>query len=447
MASFDDNVGRATTTSRGGRLVSTNSQQQQQQESQPFVVSPSVFARSSTLADLCRTLIVAHFERYPAIAFGVCPPDEFEELIRLRHEKTAPKEGSGGLDGTGRMAPAISEKWLLDVEEQNEHLRELSVVDHLVWKDCVEYRFRRGGLTRPRALTLPWPLLIERIQAAATTILTAPSFETSQVVSACQTLVESPMNIDLLQASGVGKTIKKALKKYQQDSSCELFAKLDQLLNAWKDLAANSGVAMKEDPNKKMETRKPGKNEKESPYSALYAEDAPDLQLAQSCISWRQLFCVLKQREQLRRSHQGKRMREIRQHLASDRPKVVKVRPTSASSKFAKAAHGQSGGSGWGQQQASSPASNKMNQLRKESCIMASRQKCTPAKALPTSKSSSFGAAVAFASVSSKKRNTNKTVQLAGGKHMKIPGKVVQGGGGQPRQIASKWKTTPSTRK
>jgi hypothetical protein len=267
--------------------------------------------RSSTsLVDLCRSVIIANLERYPPDAFGICDPGEWQTIISLRHARTQPKKvmagvltSSGGLDGTGRLVPAVSEKVLLAVEECNPHLADCKVTDTLLWKDCVEYRFRRGGLTRPVALQLPWPLLVEQLQTEANLLLSSDA-SPSEIREAVDVLRRTPMNVSLLKDSGVGKIVKRAIKKatiVDAESKC----KLEDLLSTWMEMAANSGVVS-------HVTELPA----QSPAAAKH-DDAShdDLQVAETCRTWRQLFAALRDRNEEIRTTQGKRMREIRKNV------------------------------------------------------------------------------------------------------------------------------------
>jgi len=476
-------------TKRTGQTITSPSQLVDRRLQETRRVPTQNIANVS-LAALCRNVIVSNLERYPPDAFGVCSEDEFEKLIRIRHEKTQPKSGGaaggttttaivagagaggGGLDGTGRMAPAVSEKFLKEVEDCNPHLSESAVSDLLVWKDCVEYRFRRGGLARPRALVAPWPALVGQVSGAADALLRG-GIDADGAQRHVDVLVRAPMSVALLKATGAGKTVKKALKAASSNREgvrrTDRYDTLDRLLTAWMELAAQSGVEMT--TAKKPPSPPPSKSlaagSSSSPSSVAvtsppsFQEDAADLKVAENCKDWRSLFDALKQREELRRSKQGKRMRETRKKLASVRPKVVKVRPTPAKySKILsrpderkKASWGGGGGSQQ-QQQYSSQQGNKMAQLRHEAAVVATRQRTDPSK--PTKRAAGFGAAVAFAS-SSKQRGATKSspvqsttqVNLSGKKIMKVPNKVVRGSSGVPRQLASKWKkvNTPGNRR
>jgi len=427
---------------------------------------------------MCRSVVVANLERYPPKAFQVCGEEDFDSLVRQRHAATKPKTkgggsraaatvSGGGLDGTGRVAPAISDKFLAEVELRNPQLRESKVVDELVWKDCVEFRFRRGGVARPPALTLPWPLLVAQIADACGTLADSNTdVDGPEADRAYEVLRKSPMNVSLLQSTGAGKVIKKALKlqkrKCDTPSAVAKYERLERLLESWKELAAQSGVqgAAAPSPKKKLKTSPPSADADATSSKAAgdQEEVERDLRVAETCLSWRQLFAALKRREEMRRESQGKRMREIRKNLACDRPKVVKVRPTPA--KHSRIlAHPEERKRIFASSSSSSSAAaagggGKMLQLRKETSAVAAFQRSNHSQAVSSSrKSSSFGAAVAFAACSKTKRapaggggrmsKPSQVRRLAGGKQMKVPTRTVQGSGGAPRQFASKWKVAP----
>ena len=386
-----------------------------------------------SLQEVCRTVIVANLDRYPPESMGMLDDDEWNLLITLRHSKTKPKSGTGGLDGTGRLAPALSDKYLAAVEKchPDEKVRESTIADELLWKDCVNYSFRPGSLTRPRILTSPWPLLVERIQTAATTISTilpttlmqpstttttqsedhvvvvdnnnvddqgggedAPPPSSSQdtmmmmtsssasethgaiqnlEASLCE-LEQAPMNVNLLVATGAGKTLKKVFKKLQQSrrqqqqqdsyymQNCAAAAeRVDGLVTMWKELAQREGVQVEhtsskgssssqqqQSPAAKKCKTAPSSNPSSCSPSSLSSSmfdpqqqqdqqetDDMDWKLVETCHSWRQLFAALKQREEMRRSKQGQRMRQIRKSLNHERPKVVKVRRAASSTNAA----------------------------------------------------------------------------------------------------------------
>jgi hypothetical protein len=385
---------------------------------------------------------VANLERYPVEAFGILSDGSWESIVRLRHEKTTPSIGTGGLDGTGRLLPAISDRFLTAVELANKHLSGSTIVDQLAWKDCVQYRFRADGLTRPTALKSPWPVLVNTLKHSGEILLELLDVEKPDdamqelLEHQIQVLSESPMSVSLLQASGVGKSVKKFVKACAK-GQCSLdvsterprrgsqssknkpvmspLSQLEQTLQRWKDVAANSGVQINSDDRERAED---GKD----------LDDQEDLRLAESCQSWKDLFLVLQQREEERRASQGARMREIRKNLATGRPRVIKVRPTKSRydtlldrTEQKKVASCSS--------IVTTRGNTKFKALRKESAVAAKLQKSS---ARPTPKvAPSFGSAVAFASTtqaSATKRKTGNVVSLAGGKQMKPPfSKVAKG--------------------
>jgi hypothetical protein len=296
-------------------------------------------------------VIVAHLERYPAAVLGGLDPTEWATIIERRHRKTTPTKGRGGLDGTGRLTPAVSERFLHEVEVvQNPHLAN-QTTDRLVWKDCVNMRFRfTNELTRPGMLSEPWPLMVQRIQQTGDALvrIALTSLEATPVVmqiddGALTRLEQAPMNVALLQATGIGKTVKKAIKPAKDDpfvGRTGNVQRLTILLNRWKDMAAQNG------PDK----------------------DASDWKLAESSHSWLELHVALSQREASRRSAQGQRMREIRANLNADRPKVVKVRPAKAQHTKILSASSVARGS------LLTPGNAKMQKIRKEASTLAHRQ-------------------------------------------------------------------------
>ena len=388
---------------------------------------------------MCQSVIVANLERYPAEMFGLLSEIDFEQLVQRRYTLTQPKYSKGGgLDGTGRVAPAIRDKVLQEIELCNPHLATSNLTDTLVWKDCVEHSFRKGGVSRPRALLQPWPHLVDQIKQAANIIYKLVSQESTKdnddrlitvnmYQEALAVLMDTPMSVALLQATMVGKTLNKVLKV--QQPQVPHIDQVQHLMTTWKQLAT-------------YETKTTTAKEELSTDLKRYLEETEDMKRAETCHSWRQLFAVLKSRQDARRSDQGKRMRERRQHLAIDRPKVVKVRPTTAKQarilqrpaerrKIAPATS-----SAWGTQ-AGTNNNTKMSKLKLESTIVAQRQRGAPTPP----KKSAFGAAVAFAAVPKRSGGTKKTnhnVKLAGGKQMTVPNKITKGAG--PRQLASKWK-------
>jgi hypothetical protein len=397
---------------------------------------------ADTLEARCRSVIAANIERYPPEAFAIISEDSWDSIVQERNEKTRPSVGKGGLDGSGRLLPAVSAPFLLQVERLNPHLADSAVADRLAWKDCVEYSFHSGSISRPSALQYPWPLLVRKLTRSGEILmelLSAPDEQSDASRNQelfqrhVHALSESPMNVSLLQASGIGKAVKKCVKRCEKGKPETLnvdkelpvrgrhpasvkaavspLAMLKETLQRWKRMAANSGVQTSSDDAQ-------GNQEDTS--------DQEDLVLAESCQSWRELYLVLKQREEERRAKQGERMRAIRQNLATGRPKVVKVRAAKsrhdsildrADKKMSGARFGSSSAPAF----AAAGGNAKMRALKKESRIATTLQKSS---ARPEQKKkASFGAAVAFATTtkSTKRRAGQQVVTMAGGKRMKIP--------------------------
>ncbi|CAB9529032.1 expressed unknown protein [Seminavis robusta] len=428
----------------------------------------SLFAR-------CQAVVVANLERYPPEIFGMLSPDDWEDILRIKHGKTAPQKGTGGLDGTGRRTPALSERFIGEVERMNDHLAESDIADELVWKDCVEYQFSRRGLTRPRAMLFPWPVLVQHLAEQANILvqwkkkedvaerneepLSLTPEDTKAIVDATQKLKESAMNVSLLKESGVGKVLKKLIKAETSRADASIFDQikmpstvvsslvaskdtgkpknqmsvlrtLENLLQAWMDFAASRGVDMNA-----------GKGNKESAKAMeLFKQDAEDLECTEQCKTWRHLFASLKGRADQRRLNLGQKMRENRKNQNSVRPQIVKVRP--ANSRRERILHKGASTPNWGRGGGTvgSHGGAKILELRKEASVQAERQKA--GVVAYKKKGSGFGAAVALASTNkltakqkmiqmeSRKRKIAAIVGLGSGKQMAVPQKAMRMQGG-----------------
>jgi hypothetical protein len=266
-------------------------------------------------------------------AFGILDEEEFQSILLLRHQRTQPK------DGSERLVPAVSDKFLSAVEAANPQLflsnhninynhnnnnnssNNAKLVDETLWKTCVEYRFRRGGMTRPLALELPWPFLVQRVQEAANRLLSSvpppnapPSLSTrtdTDIANAIRILETTPMNVALLRDSGVGKILKKITKKQNHHMHLPLRS-IQTILNTWMELVDNDDTV---DNSGGEKCARKTSNSKAHQQHHL-DEQQEDLRAAESCQTWRQLFAVLKQREEDRRNSQGQRMRDIRKNVS-----------------------------------------------------------------------------------------------------------------------------------
>jgi hypothetical protein len=398
----------------------------------------------ASLSDLCRLCIVTNLERFPPEALGILDEFEWDGIVKLRHKKSRPLKGKGGLDGSGRLNPAVAEKFMSEVEEVNPQLRHSKVSDSLVWKDVVEYRFRKGGLSRPKGLLAPWPVLIEQLQDSGKALgacLLQQQGNQQAALQAVKYLEESPMDLTLLKDSGIGKIVKKFLAKangkldfldepYVFSSGKDIRktprSTLQATLNSWMEMAAKSGVKMKsEGPSSPQRAKQ---NSASPAKESSNNEDHIDLSAAKKCHSWRELYHTLKVHDETRRNRQGEKMRERRQRLDSVRPRVVKVRH--ASSRQEGILHRGVSGRGFNAAAvASMPGNAKMQQLKREAHVTSSRRQ-PPTAAVSshaTKTRSDFGAAVAFAnvgkSVAGKRKGApaTKTVALQGGKRLKVP--------------------------
>lgn len=393
------------------------------------------------LSELCTNVVVKDLERYPAAAFGILDEYQWDCILQLRHRNSKPLKGKGGIDGRGRLHPAVTEKFMLEVEEGNPHLNRSKTADLYIWKDIVEYKFKKGGLARPEGLLYPWPVLIKQLEDAgkalndclrlmaedAASEASGKEKVIAYTVHAIKSISESPMDLNLLKSSGIGKKVKKFLSKSTRlDFLDEPFVyssgkdirktprtTLEATLQSWKDMAADSGVKMKVGDSASG-GRKPA-----STVSILAA--------AKKCDSWRSLYQTLKVHDEVRRSRQGEKMRERRRRLDTVRPKIVKVRP--ANSRQDKILSRSSFGSGYNpSQKTAPPGSSKIQQLRMEAKVTSTRRQPPTASVAATRKQTSgFGAAVAFAVVGKKvvgRRKTapvTKSVTLAGGKRISVP--------------------------
>jgi hypothetical protein len=419
--------------------------QPQQHQQQPL------FPR---LSDLCRSVVVTSLERYPADAFSILDEDEWDSILRLKHERTRPQRGVGGLDGTGRRHPAVTERYLLEVEDSNPHLEQSRAADLLVWKDVVEYRFKKGGLSRPRTLLYPWPVMVRSLNESGRTLTellrhvvedegnsataTVDERTKSGVLRATECIEESPMDLCLLKESGIGKMLKKFLAKSRTVPALAFLDEpysgmgtkkqpprttLESAMQSWITMAESRGVKMNPDSSSGVAS-----------VTRTNKSTEDDLSEARTCHLWRELYHKLKAHDEERRNRQGEKMRERRQRLDSVRPKIVKVRhATTKHNKILDRASGpQTAG---GANSATTTSGNsKIQQLKMEASVTSTRRRPPPSAVSSTGAASkprgSFGAAVAFAAVgktvTGKRKTapavtTAKSVALAGGKRMKVP--------------------------
>jgi len=402
--------------------------------------------KSDSLESRCCKIIAANLERYPVEVIGVLDEEGWNAVVRERHAGTAPKKGKGGLDGTGRMAPAMKAQFLSKVEEVNPHLAESEVVDKLVWKDCVEYKFTAGGVERPNSLKYPWPVLVENVANAGSTLLGLLNSEDiterdKELLSQSILVLKSTnMSVHLLQSSGVGKLVKKFIKGCSkcQDIAISLgmFAErsivassrtvnsismqsplldLEQLLEKWKNIAAHSGtkIAGIQVSNPALES------------------DNDDTKIVEACQTWRSLYNALELRKTTRLASQGARMRERKRKLDTDRASIRKVQHSKPKPQHERILNRplEKRKSSTKNDSSHIARNNKMLQLKKEAATIVSRQGPL-SRAVTIKPKGCFGNAVAFTNgvlpkVSGTIKPKTIVVPLADGKQMKVPGKAV----------------------
>mmetsp|Transcript_30444 Transcript_30444/g.65853 ORF Transcript_30444/g.65853 Transcript_30444/m.65853 type:complete len:545 (+) Transcript_30444:232-1866(+) len=349
-----------------------------------------------TLSDLCLEVIAGNIEKYPPHCFSSIAESEWEEIVRKKYRSTSPGQNmgdgaspaitishnaaigptavkvaapvilSGGLDGKGRTVPALAGKIIREIEDANPHLAKSAVADNLVWKDCVEYKFKSGSISRPRAFQYPWPILVERVKTSGEDLLsllqpppcceeerrgcseaTVRRNREEKMMKSVQTLGDSIMNLPLLSASGVGKSVKKFVKeckklvaakdgghsfpRYMPDvtsarPNLRLLSPLqylENLLNGWKAVASSSGVVLSGNIDKTSTCSAEqfsGRNKKTSED-----QHTEDIAVVSECLQWRDLHIALTNREAAQIAHHGEKMRKLREDLDLGRPKIGKV--------------------------------------------------------------------------------------------------------------------------
>mmetsp|Transcript_10043 Transcript_10043/g.15048 ORF Transcript_10043/g.15048 Transcript_10043/m.15048 type:complete len:319 (-) Transcript_10043:137-1093(-) len=151
-------------------------------------------------------------------------------------------------------------------------------------------------------------------------------------------LQNTPMSVPLLAESGVGKALKKFIKKLHKfhelsgtDEEEKFFesstTRLEKLLGGWKDMASANGVDM----SRSNKASHRGSTLPQERLSSVSGQDrhtsneqhTKDISLIQKCAQWRDLFHVLAEREQTLIRNHGAKMRKIRDNLEVGRPKII----------------------------------------------------------------------------------------------------------------------------
>ena len=392
-----------------------------------------------SLESRCCKVIAANLERYPVDVIGVLDEEGWNAVVRERHTGTAPTKGKGGLDGTGRMAPAIKAQFLAKVEEVNPHLSESTVSDKLVWKDCVEYKFTAGGVERPNSLRYPWPELVDHVEKVGSALLglltkeEITDLDKGILTHSVSCLKDAPMNISLLQSSGAGKIVKKFIKgcSKQQDIVDALgvnverpvgltgkprhmispLGELQRLLEDWKEMASQSGTKIAG-----LKSTCPAPD-----------FDSDDAKAAETCQTWRSLYHTLDLRKVKRLADQGARMRERKRKLDTDRAKIRQVQRAKEKPQHERILKRpierlKSSASTSSRGNQPNAGNSKIMELKRQSAVISARQ-AKSTTSLAANQKVTFSNAAAFANaVSTRKRKLQTSVvQLKGGKQMKMP--------------------------
>jgi hypothetical protein len=470
-----------------------------------------------SLATKCREIIADNINRYPIEFIGSLPEMEWESIVQLKYNKTAPKKNivtvsvlplplsssrSSNLLSDGRKFPLFNAKFIQDIEERHGHLSTSHIIDELVWKDCVDFKFKRDGPSRPFVFREPWGLQVQRLQGVIdsmeafhcdlpnkntnngyinsnsnssnssnsssaedkvtlSTISQQQQQQQQQLVKKLYNeLKDAPMNVPLLSKTGIGKALKKFIKKLRRNqdqqqqqsvvSYSQVSKQLQLILEKWKEIASANGVVIQSKINSNngntqaaastIQTNNTSTGQNRHTSDEQHAQDIMDIQ---QCSQWRDLYRVLANREQkLIKSH-GAKMRKCRENLKVGRPKIGK---TITKRRVGRRVCNPDGGYGGGGGSSNIPTRQlvKLRQDFKQRSIAIKGGKAS-ANRSPTSSNtirSTFGSSVSSA-LSGKKRgldsthNTatqnqhqhhgryvrklNREVVLDGGKKMKLP--------------------------
>lgn len=436
-----------------------------------------------SLASRCRNVIASNIERYPVETIGSLPYTEWEAIVKVKCSMTAPKSQTNAkvkkvkgscLLSDGRKFPVLSEKFIREVEEKNKHLKFSALTDELVWRDCVDFKFKQvGSLSRPSIFRLPWDIQVKSLKQIAEDIQTlrlipdtannvvtdgsdsstsssspAPNNNTTQmkkIAAIVEELQTTPMIVPLLSASGIGKALKKLIKKLRafdatmntitddttatNKTSCYLTwsTQLENILQQWKEMASESGVAIssnKQSSSPSSPQLKPTTICARNGRHTSPEQHEEDVKNIQKCKQWRDLFDILVTREKRLIENRGAKMRESRKHLAVVRPKIS----TASTKKRGRMVINEIGGIQ--RLGAGGPPNRKLGKLRQEfqghkiamnggkrnRTYAASSGGANGGAFVPRA---SFGASVSSVIGSSKKRN--RDVALGDGKKMKLP--------------------------
>ena len=500
------------TPSRSESTISSAKQPRKLKLKPKTVIIPSLYK-------LCIQTIASKIERFPPEVFCSLSEQDWEIVVKHRHTVTAPSVSShananantaaaatttttttttgGGIDGCGRMSPAISDKVMMEIEECNPHLASSKLTDTLIWKDCVQYKFKAYGPTRPKALLCPWTVLVEKLKLATDNIVDLIESSSKEgyengirtsdqqiLEKALLVLIESPMSVDLLNETKIGKSVSKCLKKIskissfssqpclwdqpmvlhvdpQSSTSTTLYtnkpllpkAHLEDILNSWKTLASTEGVKITQNPpaaatSSNKANSKTTSTSSSTSTSSQEQQYTKDMKVLKMCFSWRELFEALTERRDYMLESHGAKMREKRQTMEIQKHKVKEVKLKSRSAIIPSRASGnriRQGGSAMLKPAAAASSSSsgmkasKLNSWKRQVAVSKAGQKGIPvssssssysAKTSASSRASAFSTAVANATRSTKRKistapfGQKKEIVLDGGrgnKRMRMP--------------------------
>mmetsp|Transcript_2235 Transcript_2235/g.2683 ORF Transcript_2235/g.2683 Transcript_2235/m.2683 type:complete len:434 (-) Transcript_2235:599-1900(-) len=285
-----------------------------------------------SLATKCMKTIATNIERYPAETLGsILCEMEWENVVRLKYQMTAPqyqiqKRVGSNLLSDGRKFPVLNEKFIKDFEERNPHLAKSNVIDDLVWKDNVDFKFRKGGHSRPALFNEPWQMQIRKLKSISeelTGLVEDDNIENSKQVirRILKELKVTPMTVDLLSQTGIGKVLKKTIRKIRQSQAVQetspgILTQFEFLLDQWKQVAGFSNSNTNEKNNESLACIL-GKRKETSD-----ARHRKDVNTIKECDQWRDMYDALVKREQNLRNAHGEKMRKIRENLEVGRSKI-----------------------------------------------------------------------------------------------------------------------------
>jgi hypothetical protein len=456
-------IRKETTTDKGAKLSmkqSTKSCSNVPRPTKTIIGPPPTLLRQTT------QVVSSNIEKYHPFAFSIFSECQWESIVECRCETFDKIESSLPRNHNKLLMPPLSQKILAAIEEHpaNAHLCSSRKVDSLLWRKIVEYSYPQGSITRPKVLEDPYDVLVDRLSQWGDKLVdlfdlekkkddinggaadhrrswdceicdsftskrnskkeccdfvhddTAKAssesdqlrdqslYRTALLLSFIHSIKCSPMDVKLLSASGIGKSVSKVvkiasklLKKVKRDASDDdmykslngyphfwtegymlccrytssrtpitvfqasqpvkgneryktvtLLEILQQLLQEWKDMASDNGVAMSSaasssnetSSNKKQEiectkelklSHQPEQEEMQFPFATFgkpHNTDTEqyklDMQLLHASLNWKSLFSSLQKREKMVREAHGEKVRASRKSLEKNRPKIGK---------------------------------------------------------------------------------------------------------------------------